>query len=783
MAVEEIDFGSFLAQHDLLWDIPARQWLDGIPLANGHIGAMIWGDGNPLKVTLDKYDCWELREQQPDPQWFNYATLRRLVENGEHETIQAKFWRDICQPDLPHPTRLPLPRLEIDFAAPATAFRARLSLFNAQAAGTLQVADEQVEWVAFVHATQNLLVINMECEARPQVRVTMTHLTQPAEDNAAPAWDTLKKWGYNPPVLGQDEDIMWLQMQLPAGGQYVVAHQAQPTTSGLVVYVCILTHNDSPEPLTQAVRTVHYAAQAGVEKLAASHRKWWADFWPASFLAIPDGRLENLYYVEMYKLGCSCRPDGLPITLQGLWTADGVMPPWSGDYHLDMNVQESYWPIYTANRLEAGRCLYETFFRCLPRFQRQCRAFFGFDGAWSGCAVGPGGERIYGYPAVEFWPGNGAWLAHHFWLHWLYSRDEKFLRERAYPFMAAFMQTYVNLLEEGPDGKLHVPLSNSPEWGEGGPQAWVSDPTGDLALIRWLAGALLEAHDILGLDDPQAAQWQDVLQRLADYPQDEDQGLLVAADTPLAHSHRHFSHLMGIYPLGVLNPDDEDQRRLIERSLRHLRRQGTGQWTGWSFPWASLIAARAGLPNMAWQMLDIYCRCFIAPNSLHINGDPRRFGPSQFEYSPMTLEAGFAAAAALMEMLLQSYGELIRVFPALPDHWHDAYFDDLRAEGAFLVSSLLRGGQVVYIKVTSLAGCRCRIANPWNSEARLRLLDQDGADVPLQGAVLEFDTQPGSRYLLFSASQPPPDEDLQPLLPLRPAGQANWFGLRRLPRF
>jgi len=782
LAAERIDWRSFLTQHDLIWDVSPQEWLHGIPLANGHIGAMIWGDGGPLKVTLDKYDCWELREQQPDPEFFNYATLRRLVERGDHETITAKFRRDNDRPELPYPTRLPLPRLEIDFGQAAIQFKARLSLFNGQAAGSLQFEAAQVNWVAFVHAQQNLLVINVEGSMLPKVWATMTHLTEAADEGQTPAWETLAQWGYTAPEMGQEEGINWLRMGFPGGGEYVVAHLAQPTSAGTTIFVSIFTHNDAVEPLEEAIRTVHYASTSGPAKLAETHRSWWADYWPASYLTIPDAHLENLYYAEMYKLGCNSRPDGLPITLQGLWTCDGTMPPWSGDYHLDMNVEESYWPIYTANRLEAGECLYETFFNCLPTFEHRCKEFFGFEGAWSGCAIGPGGQRIYGYPATEFWPGNGAWLAHHFWLHWLYSRDEDFLRERAYPFMAAFMRTYTNLLEEGPDGKLHIPLSNSPEYGEGSFEAWVSDPTCDLALIRWLAQVLLEVNDILGLGDPEAEQWQRVLDRLVDYPQSEAEGLLVAANTPLAHSHRHHAHLMGVYPLGVLSIHNERSRVLIGTTLQHLRRMGTGEWTGWAFPWASLIAARADLPNMAWQMLDLYGRAFIAPNTLHINGDPRIFGISLFDYSPMTLEAGFAAAAAVMELLLQSYGGVIRVFPAVPDHWHDACFADLRAEGAFLVGSLLREGEVAFIQVTSLAGVYCRIANPWGVAVQLCGGDADEGH-ELEGEIIEFDTTLGGQYLLHPVGHPPSHEDLQPQVPLRPEAECNWFGLQRLSRF
>src|SRR5690606_8049821 len=138
----------------------------------------------------------------------------------------------------------------------------------------------------------------------------------------------------------------------------------------------IVSSNDAPDPLAAA-----QSALASFDDAARiAHVNWWENYWTRSYLTIPDARFEALYYIEMYKLACSSRPGGLPVTLQGLWTLDGGMPPWAGDYHLDMNVQQSYWPIYTANRLELGEPLYRAFSECIPRWQEQCQKFFGFDG-------------------------------------------------------------------------------------------------------------------------------------------------------------------------------------------------------------------------------------------------------------------------------------------------------------------------------------------------------------------------------------------------------------------
>lgn len=679
--------------------------------------------------------------------------------------------------DKPYPTRLPMPRFELDFGQPIEWQEARLHLQTATAEINGKLFGQPVHAELYVDVNENVVVIRLTGPsiAKVQPRLTLDHLD-------ANAKATLKKWGYPDPVTTTGDNEGTLSLDTPSGYKYAAAWKraAVAGKDECVIRVAVLSTADAPNPL-DASREL--AAKISTD--ATAHQAWWAEYWTRSYLTIPDARLESLYYIEMYKLGCSSRPGKYPATLQGLWTLDGGMPPWSGDYHLDMNVQQTYWPIYTANRLDLGEPLYRVFSACLPRWQKQCKDFFGFDGIWAGCAIGPKGERIFGYSGVELWPGNVAWLAHHYWLHFLYSQDKEFLQDQALPIIRPAFLTYANLLEEGDDKKLHVPLSYSPEWGEGSFKAYCKDPNCDLALIRFLGKAILKSNEALGETDPLTDRVKDVLARLTDYVEAGDH-LLISAGTPPSDSHRHHSHLMAIHPLGLLTLDGTDkEKNLIRNSLYEIRVKGTGAWTGWAFPWMSLIASRAGYGNMAWNMLNLYADGFITPNTFHINGDPRIFGASLFEYEPMTLEAGFGAAAGIMEMLLQSYNGTIRVFPSIPDRWHDAYFAGLRAEGAFLVTAKLEKGTVSFVKIMSEAGIPCHIKNPFG-EGAVELTSSDSssqAPRTLSGKLLEFDTASGKTYLLYPAGRKPSEDGTKPVPFARTELDTNFFGLKRLPRF
>ncbi len=765
---------SFLDQHDPIWEVASARWLEGIPLANGDMGALIWGDGAPLKITLDKYDAWETREKPLDG--VTYGKIRELVEGNKREEAEQVMRTERIYGDGPRPTRLPMPRLEVDFGGPVQWSDARLHLRDATASLRLSVDGSLLAVTARVNAERNVLSLLLEGAAATKAtfKASLDHLDPGAKD-------TLKRWGYPDPETTSDDSGGTFVQHTPAGLVYALAWKRVVSRDDRVqLLLSIESSNDAADPLAAAQDAINSFGDLS----EVAHANWWEEYWKRSYLTIPDARLESLYYIEMYKLACSSRPGKLPITLQGLWTLDGGMPPWAGDYHLDMNVQQSYWPIYTANRLDLGEPLYRTFTACIPRWQKQCQEFFGFDGLWSGCAIGPHGERIYGYSGVELWPGNAAWLAHQYWLHFLYSQDKAFLREQALPMIKGCFQTYANLLEPGDDGKLHIPLSYSPEYGEGGFDAYTRDPNCDLALIRFLGEAILKSNEVLGTDDELTGRVSDVLANLTPYVRSGNR-LMVSANTPLAHSHRHFSHLMAIHPLGLITLDGTDEDRAIIRdSLHEIRVKGTGEWTGWSFPWMSLIASRAGYGNMAWEMLDLYANAFIKPNTFHVNGDPRIFGVSLFEYEPMTLEAGFGSAAATMEMLLQSWGGRIRLFPTVPDRWHDAYFENLRAEGAFLVTGKLENGEVSGAVITSDAGLSCELVNPFgDSKVVVTRIDQEQASQTLDGKVIRFETVQGGRYLLTAESSSVTADTIVPPEFERTDQDRNFYGLKELPRF
>jgi alpha-L-fucosidase 2 len=184
---------------------------------------------------------------------------------------------------------------------------------------------------------------------------------------------------------------------------------------------------------------------------------------------------------------------------------------------------------------------------------------------------------------------------------------------------------------------------------------------------------------------------------------------------------------MAIHPFGTLNIDGTDKdRQIIDATIKKMDELGTQAWTGYSFSWFSSILARAGQPELALQYLTYYERAFILRNGFHVNGDQIGTGLSRSTSRPFTLEGNFLAMEAVHDMILQSWPvniakdptPVIRIFPAMPWKWHNASFDDLRAEGGFVVSATRGNNATTNFKIKATV------------EGVLRLRDNFGGAKP-----------------------------------------------------
>jgi alpha-L-fucosidase 2 len=661
----------------------------------------------------------------------------------------------------PAPTKIPAAALEFDISALGPIESVRLSLTEAVC---------RVRWkngarlMAFVHATEPAGWFQFEglpAGTRPKLVPPAYAAPPPASDAAKNSLEprSLASLGYPRPELAGDETSIRYHQEGWGGMSYEVAVDWDLPQVGVLTGAWSISSvypetGSGSAPWAHGTELAPNAAARALKRTLArdlgSHTAWWQAFWKKSTVRLPDPALERQWYLETYKFGAASRRGAPPITLQAVWTADdGRLPPWKGDFHNDLNTQLSYWPCYSGNHLEEGLAFLDWLWAVKPRCEDYTKRYFGVEGLNVPGVAALDGAPMGGWIQYSLGPTVSAWLAHHFWLHWRYSNDRTFLEERAYPYLKGVAMFLENIAVRRPDGKRKLPLSSSPEINDNRIDAWFRETTNfDLALIRWLYGAVSIMADELGLGE-EAARWRATLGEWPDLALAEDDGrLLVAPGYPLRESHRHFSHLMAIHPLGLVawNGGEAD-RRTIRAALAELDRLGPDWWCGYSYSWLGNLAARAGDGDKAAEALRTFAACFCLPNSFHANGDQSKSGKSKFTYRPFTLEGNFAFAAGIQEMLLQSHTGTVRVFPAVPESWADVGFSSLRAEGAFLISAEKKAGRVVEVRVFAEKGGRIRLENPFAGGAYKASGGMPGA-IQNDGPLIRADLRPGDEIIM-----------------------------------
>jgi alpha-L-fucosidase 2 len=429
---------------------------------------------------------------------------------------------------------------------------------------------------------------------------------------------------------------------------------------------------------------------------------------------VPDTALQRHYDLVKYLYGAGSRKGAPPSPLQGVWTADGgSLPPWKGDYHNDLNTQMTYLAAHAAGLDDAVLSFIEFNWERLPVYRDFARDFYGVSGAVVPGVMSLDGNPLGGWGQYSLSPTNGAWVAQSFINHWRFTADDDFLRERAYPFCVAIGEALEGLLSVDESGYLVLPLSTSPEIHDNTMNAWLSPNSNyDQALLKYLFRQLEIMANRLD-DGANESRWASLQSKLGGFDMDEDGSLTYARDEPVEESHRHFSHLMAIHPLGLIDMGRAEDRASINASLDRTLAFGTQAWVGYSFSWMASLLARADRPDEALQYLRDYERAFTSRNGFHLNGDQIDAGLSAFRYRPFTLEGNFLAMDAIHEMLLRGSDEPIEIFPSVPREWNDVEFDRLRAVGGLIVSARRAAGKTVSVAITSTKGGAFTIVDPF----------------------------------------------------------------------
>jgi hypothetical protein len=521
-----------------------------------------------------------------------------------------------------------------------------------------------------------------------------------------------------------------------------------PDTSAATFFLGVATSKEAANPQARARQLAHAAAGHGLEVLRGDHQSWWDTLWRRSSLVLSDRLVESLWYHGIYLLACQSRGRELPT----------IMPPgyylphggWHGAVHTDYNVQMMYWPAFTANQIGLAKTYFEFFRDHIDTMKGETRQLYGIDGI-KVPGLTNGTCRELSYLPCRNWQCGTAWCAQLFWWGYQYTGDLGFLRESAYPFMREAANFYQAYAVRGQDGKRHIFPSTPPEQ----PPWWATDPAIDVALIRMLMKAVLEASDILGLDPDLRAGWRELLESLAEIP-NNGEVLLDHRDAAPDSRLGHTGLLCPVYTAGEIGlGSSREVQEMAVRTLRGVHERTSRAVAGYPFDihtwnddccWPNLIgyAARLGLAEEARDYLyDYGIFQHLKPNGLFAFDCPVNDGQRLTRWGMP--DSNEAMTAVVCEMLIQSYDGVIRIAPAVPREW-DAKFERFLGVGAFEVDAEIAGGRVQRVSLRSLAGSRCRLVSPWPGQTVEVRSNGRAIAFDVEGGIIELETQPNGVY-------------------------------------
>lgn len=407
-----------------------------------------------------------------------------------------------------------------------------------------------------------------------------------------------------------------------------------------------------------------------------------------------DNGIAVLYFDYGRYLMLSCSICGeLPANLQGKWN-DDITPPWSSDYHFDINIQMCYWMCEAADMSECVKSLVDFLMRYLESGSRTAQKHYGCKGivlplsddAW---AEGTPVSGIYG-----IWIGGAAWMAQHVWWHYTYSGDKAYLEKTAYPYFKAVAEFYEDYLVKDDEGILQIIPSQSPENRFAGADMYdvslcVSSAM-DVQLAFDALGYAIDTANILGIDSEKVKLWENMRSSLPEFKIGNDGRLLEWNEekTEVEPGHRHLSHLYGMYPSDIFMQEGREKQYIAAKKSLDFRLSHGGGHTGWSRAWLSCLYARLGNSKGFLEHLNGLAVDFATDSLLDLH-PPRIF----------QIDGNFGAVAAIIESVVSVYDNKVHLLRAVPDEWQSGSLCGIKVPGGHKIDVHWQSGKATKIKI------------------------------------------------------------------------------------